>query len=69
MWRILKYGRLLVEVITSDNENIRDWLINNEYAFIYSGAKKWSVYLNTISATQELASNINENPEKENDEI
>tara|TARA_E500000178_G_C16975221_1_gene732990 strand:+ start:1077 stop:1559 length:483 start_codon:yes stop_codon:yes gene_type:complete len=61
-----KYGRLLVEVITDEGENIKEWLINNKYAFAYDGGtkKKWSVYLNTISAVQELKSNI-EDDEKE----
>ena len=35
-----KYGRLLVEVITDENENIKEWLINSEYAFPYDGGKK-----------------------------
>jgi endonuclease YncB( thermonuclease family) len=63
-----KYGRLLIEVITNDNEKIKDWLINNDYAFSYDGGtkKKWSVYLNTISAAQELANNIKEDEQEKN---
>ena len=62
-----KCGRLLIEVITNDNENIRYLLINNEYAFSYDGGtkKKWSVYLNTISAAHELANNINKDDQEE----
>mgnify|MGYP000326968482 CR=1 FL=1 len=56
-----KYGRLLVDIKLSEDESIRDWLINNNYAFAYDGGtkKKWKVYLNTISAANELVDNIN----------
>ena len=55
-----KYGRLLVNIKLSDEETIKDWLINNNYAFAYDGGtkKKWKVYLNTIKAANELSSNI-----------
>ena len=54
-----KYGRLLVDIKLSDEET-KDWLINNNYAFAYDGGtkKKWKVYLNTIKAANELSSNI-----------
>ena len=41
-----KYGRLLVE-ITLDDCNINEWLIENGYAFKYSGGKKksWKEFL------------------------
>ena len=41
-----KYGRLLTEVIL-DNENINQWLIDNDYAFEYDGGtkKSWGDYL------------------------
>ena len=58
-----KYGRLLVDIELSEEETIKNWLINNNYAFEYDGGtkKKWNVYLNTISATNELNKLINEN--------
>jgi micrococcal nuclease len=58
-----KYGRLLVDIELSEEETIKNWLINNNYAFAYDGGtkKKWKVYLNTIAATNELSKLINEN--------
>ena len=58
-----KYGRLLVDIELSEDETIKNWLINNNYAFAYDGGtkKKWNVYLNTIAATNELNKLINEN--------
>lgn len=43
-----KYGRLLVQVIHQE-ENINQWLIDNNYAFAYDGGTKqsWSDYLIT----------------------
>ena len=43
-----KYGRLLVEII--DTENINDWLIKNKYAFEYDGGTKkdWGEYLDNV---------------------
>lgn len=56
-----KYGRLLIDIKLSEEETIRDWLINNNYAFAYDGGtkKKWKVYLNTISAVNELVDGKN----------
>ena len=34
-----KYGRLLIEVIIED-ESVNQWLISNDYAFIYDGGTK-----------------------------
>jgi len=58
-----KYGRLLIDIELSDEESIKNWLINNNYGFAYDGGtkKKWKVYLNTIAATNELNKLINEN--------
>jgi len=38
-----KYGRLLVELYSEDQECINDWLIKNNYAYEYFGGskKKW----------------------------
>ena len=35
-----KYGRLLVELYTEDQECISDWLIHNNFAFEYHGGTK-----------------------------
>ena len=42
-----KYGRLLTELYIED-ENINQWLIDNEYAFEYDGGtkKSWEDFLN-----------------------
>jgi micrococcal nuclease len=53
-----KYGRLLVNVtVLNEKETIKDWLINNKYAFAYDGGtkQKWDVYLKTISAANEFS--------------
>ena len=41
-----KYGRLLTE-IWFDQQNINQWLIDSDYAFVYDGGTKqsWSSYL------------------------
>jgi endonuclease YncB( thermonuclease family) len=51
-----KYGRLLVEVITDENENIKEWLINSEYAFPYDGGKKldWNLFLKKPDNKEEI---------------
>ena len=36
-----KYGRLLID-ITYENENINKWLIDNNYAYEYTGGTKKS---------------------------
>lgn len=45
-----KYGRLLIDVFCEDN-NINEWLINENCAFKYDGGKKasWSDYLKNNS--------------------
>ena len=40
-----KYGRLLVELVLED-ENINNWLIENEYAKKYDGGKKTKWFTN-----------------------
>lgn len=42
-----KYGRLLTEIYFED-ENVNQWLINNNYAFEYNGGTKkdWEKFLN-----------------------
>ena len=43
-----KYGRLLVEIVCDNGScNVNQWLIDNNYAFIYDGGTKqsWSDFL------------------------
>ena len=49
-WELDKYGRLLVRVMC-DNCCINDWLIENGYAFSYSGGTKqsWKEFLRVKS--------------------
>lgn len=53
-----KYGRLLIDV-NIDNLNIKDWLINSNYAFAYDGGTKqsWSEYLNQKAKISETTKN------------
>lgn len=48
-----KYGRLLTELYIED-ENINQWLIDNEYAFEYDGGtkKSWEDFLNKKNELQ-----------------
>ena len=36
-----KYGRVLVQIFL-DGESVNDWLITQNYAFVYDGGKKTS---------------------------
>ncbi len=65
-----KYGRLLTEIYFED-ENVNQWLIDNEYAFEYDGGtkKSWEEFLNNKNNLNKEENNLNkeENNEKELD--
>lgn len=47
-----KYGRLLIKIkCDSEDCSINQWLINNDYAFVYDGGTKkcWEEYLKKLS--------------------
>jgi len=61
-----KYGRLLIDIIPWSlgirGEKISKWLINNKYAFVYTGGtkKKWGPHLDAIEATTEFHEAVEE---------